>query len=204
MRLLVIALVLVAGAAGLSGCGPSEADRAAETAARAAAEAENAAKAKARADAAALREVQRVAALWTYSTVPADKGRQVSASISSTNDVDTDGQGPHSVLLVFRDHPAWGRSSYLVLKAGDFRCSPSCTVAVKADDTAAMSMAAHRPKTDEAIAMFIDDWRALWRAMAGAKQLTVEFPVKAGGTRTATFDVAGLDPSKMPGWQAGQ
>jgi hypothetical protein len=28
--------------------------------------------------------------------------------------------------------------------------------------------------------------------------------VTAGGTRTATFDVIGLDESKMPGWQAGR
>jgi len=73
-----------------------------------------------------------------------------------------------SVLLVFRDHSAWGRSSYLVLTAGDFKCVPRCTVSVKVDGAAAKTMAAHRPKTDEAIAMFIDDARALWRATAGA------------------------------------
>jgi hypothetical protein len=28
----------------------------------------------------------------------------------------------------------------------------------------------------------------------------VEFPVKAGGTRTAVFEVAGLDRTKLPGW----
>jgi hypothetical protein len=40
----------------------------------------------------------------------------------------------------------------------------------------------------------------LWRTTAGATRLAIEFPVKAGGTRTATFDVAGLDASKLPGW----
>ena len=64
-------------------------------------------------------------------------------------------------------------------------------------------MAARRPKTDEAIAMFINDAQVLWRLTAGATRISIEFPVKAGGTRTATFDVAGLDDSKMPGWGAG-
>lgn len=185
---------------GLSGCGPSESDRAgAEAAAQAKASAE-AAKAKAREDAIASRETARLAALWTYADVPVNKARQLSAMISSANDVDVDGTGAKSVRLVFRDHAAWGRSSYLVLQTGDFDCYGSCTVKVKADDAAPKPMAARRPKTDEAIAMFINDNKALWRMTTQAKQISVEFPVKAGGTRTATFDVAGLDRSKMPGW----
>ncbi len=71
---------------------------------------------------------------------------------------------------------------------------------VTVDDAAAKPMAGRRPKTDEAIAMFINDEMTLWRMTAGAKRLSVEFPVRAGGTRTATFEIAGLDRSKMPGW----
>jgi hypothetical protein len=197
-------VVLVAGvsAAGAFGCGKSASDRAADPAGQARVAEEQAAQVRARAEADAALEITRLASLWTYSEVPAGPGQQFAASIKSTNDVDTDGQGPRSVLLVFRDHPAWGRSSYLVLTAGDFRCSPRCTVAVTIDDAAPVSMAAHRPRTDEAIAMFIDDWRALWRATAGTKRLSIAFPVRAGGTRTATYDVAGLDRSRMPGWDA--
>ena len=62
------------------------------------------------------------------------------------------------------------------------------------------TMAGLRPKTDDAIAMFINDQRALWRMTRKAKTIAVEFPVKAGGTRTAVFEVAGLDGSKLPGW----
>jgi hypothetical protein len=181
----------------LSSCGPSEADRAAEAQAKAA---RDAADAKVRADAEAARETDRLKALWTYTDVPAGKGRQVSAAIKSVEDVDT-GEGlPHSVLLVFRDHPDWGRSSYLVLDHGDFRCASKCTVAIATDDGVAKNVAAHRPNTHEAIALFIDDWRALWRMTASSKRLSITFAVKAGGTRTATFDVGGLDPSQMPGW----
>jgi len=199
-RVLIVSLVCLLGAAGLAGCGESDADRAAAEAARKKVEAEEAAKAQARAEAAAAMEAERLKDLWTYTDTPVGRGKQLAAQIRSTNDVDADGQGGRSVLLVFRDHAEWGRSSYLVLTAGDFNCSPRCMVSVVVDNKAPLSMAAHRPTTDAAIAMFIDDWRALWRATANAKQLSVEFPVRAGGTRAATFDVAGLDRSRLPGW----
>jgi hypothetical protein len=185
----------------LSGCG-ERAPSAAEQAAAAAREAELAAETKAREDGRARVEAQRLAALWRYQEATVGGGRQVTAAILSTENVDTDGQGARPVQLVFRDHAAWGRSSYLVLQAGDFDCAPRCTVSVTVDDLAPENMAARRPNTDEAIAMFINDAPALWRLTAGAGRISIEFPVKAGGTRTASFDVAGLDESKMPGWSA--
>ena len=30
--------------------------------------------------------------------------------------------------------------------------------------------------------------------------LAIEFPVKAGGTRTAVFETGGVDATKMPKW----
>jgi hypothetical protein len=196
VKSVLLSFVVLAGAAGFSGCSDPEADRA-ETAA---AEAAKAAEARVRDAAAAKREVERLADLWTYSDTPAGKGRQLSTYLYSTEGVDTDGQGAKRVQLVFRDHPAWGRSSYLVLQGGDFNCYSGCTVKVTVDDAAAKPMAGRRPKTDEAIAMFINDEMALWRMTAGATRIGIEFPVSAGGTRTATFEVAGLNRSKMPGW----
>jgi hypothetical protein len=181
-----------------TGCGDRASERAA-AAAKARAQAEEA-EAKTRADAAAAREAQRLAALWNYHDVDAGTGRQLTATIASAEEVETDGSGFHRVRWVFRDHPSWGRSSYLVLQAGDFECYRGCSVAITVDDGAPTSMAARRPRTDEAIAMFINDWRALWRMTAGASRIAVEFPVRAGGTRTASFEVAGLDRSKMTGW----
>ena len=49
--------------------------------------------------------------------------------------------------------------------------------------------------------MFIEDEAALWRIANDAGMVAVEFPVKAGGTRTALFEVGGLDPMRMPGWE---
>jgi hypothetical protein len=151
------------------------------------------------------REQARTAALWTYNKVAvAGKGKaggtQLSASIYAKDDIDVDGSGAKPVQLIFRDHPSWGRSAYLVLQAGDFNCYGGCKLQVTVDDQPAKTMAGSRPKTDEAIAMFIEDEKKLWRMTKGAKQLSIEFPVKAGGTRTAVFEVGGLDRSQMPGW----
>ena len=152
------------------------------------------------AKAGALRERKRTAALWSYLRQPVKGGTQVSAAIYSKDPVDVDGSGAQPVRLIFRDHPSWGKSSYLVLQSGDFDCHGGCRVKVAIDGARPKSMAALRPETDEAIAMFVNDERALWRMTEGAKLLEVEFPVKAGGTRTAAFEVAGLDRGQLPGW----
>lgn len=154
----------------------------------------------------AVREQGRLANLWSYDKTPVNGGPvqggvQLSASIYAKDDVDTDGSGPKPVRLIFRDHPSWGTSSYLVLQAGDFACYGGCKVKVQVDDAPSQPMAASRPKTDEAIAMFIEDEKALWRKARSAKKtLAITFPVKAGGTRTAVFETAGVDASQLPRW----
>ncbi|MGY0612800.1 MULTISPECIES: hypothetical protein [unclassified Luteimonas] len=147
-----------------------------------------------------VREEARVEALWAYNSEPVKGGNQLSAAIFSRQGVDSDGSGEKPVRLIFRDHPDWGRSSYLVMQAGDFDCYGACRVTVTVDDATPKKMAANRPDTDEAIAMFIDDEKALWRMIDGAKRLVVEYPVKAGGTRTVEFEVAGLDRKQLPAW----
>ena len=156
--------------------------------------------AEARAKGNAVREGARLESLWAYNTEAVKGGNQLSAAIFSEEGVDSDGSGPKPVRLIFRDHPDWGRSSYLVMQAGDFDCYGACRVAVTVDEAAPVRMAANRPDTDEAIAMFIDDERALWRMLDGARRLAVEYPVKAGGTRTAVFEVGGLERTRLPGW----
>ncbi len=156
-----------------------------------------------KAKAQAARETARTAALWSYDRVPvsgAKQGTQRSAAIFAKDAIDVDGSGTKPVRLIFRDHPAWGRSAYLVLQAGDFDCYGGCKLEVTVDEAAAKAMAGTRPKTDEAIAMFIEDERALWRLTRNAKRLSIDFPIKGGGTRTAVFEVGGLDRMQMPGW----
>lgn len=151
---------------------------------------------KEKADAA--QEEKRVAALWAYQSQPVGKKEQLSASILARDAIDT-GAGQSRPRLIFRDHPEWGRSSYLVLDNGDFDCYGGCRVKVRVDGKE-RSMAASRPDTDEAIAMFIEDERALWRAVRDADELAVAVPTKGGGTREALFEVGGLDPARLPGW----
>jgi hypothetical protein len=147
------------------------------------------------------REARRTAGLWAYQTEAVDGGEQLSAAIYSKTPVDAGAGAAQPVRLIFRDHPEWGRSSYLVLQSGDFDCYRGCKVQVKADAAAPKSLAASRPDTDEAIAMFIEDERALWRIVGAADVVEIEFPVKAGGTRTAVFEVGGLQPAKLPQWK---
>lgn len=154
------------------------------------------AEARAKADAAS--EQRRTAALWSYQSKPVDDGQQVTAAIYARDNVDTDGSGARPVRLIFRDHPDWGASAYLTLEAGDFDCYGGCQVQLTVDDQEPRSVAASRPATDEAIAMFIEDQAALWQTVQDAEVIAIEFPVKAGGMRTAVFEVGGLTPAKMP------
>ncbi|HSD17304.1 MAG TPA: hypothetical protein VLC71_08625 [Thermomonas sp.] len=153
---------------------------------------------KARAE--AEQQAHRLASLWAYGDEPVGKdGHQLSAAIYSQEPVDTDGSGEKPVRLIFRDHPEWGRSSYLVLEAGDFDCYKGCQLKVTVDGKT-RALAGSRPDTDDAIAMFVVDWKALWKLAKSGKQLSIEFPTKAVGRRTAEFEVGGLDASKLPKW----
>jgi hypothetical protein len=143
---------------------------------------------------------RRVEALWAYQSEPVGSKQQLSAAIYAKDNVETDGASPRPVRLIFRDHPEWGDSAYLTLEAGDFDCYGGCKVKVAVDDAAPKPMAASRPDTDEAIAMFIEDEAALWKLAGEADVIAIEFPVKAGGTRTAVFEVGGLDTGKLPDW----
>ena len=153
---------------------------------------------KARGEAA--REERRLQGLWNYAQVADAGGLQRSAMIYSKDPVDLDGSGAKPVQLVFRDHPKWKRSAYLVLQASDFRCPGGCKVKVIADGGAPKSMDAWRPDTDEAIAMFITDYKSLWKLVGKTQVVSIEFPVKDGGTRTAVFETGGLDAAQMTGW----
>jgi hypothetical protein len=143
-------------------------------------------------------EAARLQGLWSYQTSPVGKGKQLNASIYAKDDIDT-GAGRSHVRLIFRDHPSWGRSSYLVLDNGDFNCYGGCTLKMKVDGKP-RSMAGSRPKTDEAIAMFVEDERALWRTVTHAKAVEITIPLKGTTPQTAVFEVGGLDASQMPGW----
>ena len=188
------AFVLLGTITGCGDRGPSLAERAAASRAT-----EEAAAAKAREESRARAEAERRAALWRYQEATVGGGAQVTAAIVSTDGVDTDGSGAKPVQLVFRDHRTWGRSGYLVLQAGDFACRPGCSISVDRGRRRARAAGGVAADTDEAIALFVRDSARLWRLTAEATWLGVEFPVKAGGTRVARFEVAALDSGEDAG-----
>lgn len=148
----------------------------------------------------AAKDLQRLQGLWTYNAEKVQGGRQLSASIFARDEIDVGGGKKSQVRLIFRDHPSWGRSSYLVLQSGDFDCYRGCKVQVTINDEKPVSISASRPKTDEAIAMFIENEKALWRIVKSAKTVSVQFPVKNAGKQTAVFETGGLSAEKLPGW----
>ena len=152
-----------------------------------------------KANAEAEQQQRRLASLWAYGNEPVKGGSQLSAAIYSQEPLDTNGSGAKPVRLIFRDHPDWGRSAYLVLEAGDFDCYSGCRLKVIADGKT-HTLPGSRPKTDEAIAMFVEDHKALWKLAKASKQLSIEFPTKAVGKRTAEFEVGGLEPAELPKW----
>ena len=87
-----------------------------------------------------------------------------------------------------------------MLERGDFECYRGCRLKLTVDGQA-RSLRGSRSDTDEAIAMFITDEKALWRLFKSAKEVSIEFPVKPSGTRIATFESGGLDPGKLPKWK---
>lgn len=148
----------------------------------------------------AAKREQRMQALWSYTTEAVGAGKQLSAAIYAENRLDTGNGQSSTVRLIFRDHPEWGRSSYLVLESGDFACRGGCTLAVQADEDAPTRLPGSRPDTDEAIAMFIEDEKALWRLADAAQTLTITVPVQGLDPQPARFEVGGLDAAQLPGW----
>jgi hypothetical protein len=155
-----------------------------------------------KAKAEAQREQERLSSLWTYARVAVGKGEQRSAQINGKQPIDIDGSGPRTVQLVFRDHPEWKRSAYLILQVSDFAkaCYPGCAVKVKTDDGKVRTFSAFRPKTDEAIAMFINDYKGLWKLARENKAIEIEFLTRDGGAKTAVFETGGVNATQMPGW----
>lgn len=151
----------------------------------------------ARADAA--RDAARLAALWSYSRVPVGRGEQRAAMLQASAPIPQP-QGETTVQLVFRDHPAWGRSAYLVLDRGGFECHGRCRVTLTLRDGKVQRISAWKPTSHAAIALFLDDPLALWRIARTTPSLTLTFPTVAG-PRRATFETGGADASQLPGWR---
>lgn len=145
------------------------------------------------------REDRRLEAMWDYQRNPEKTGEQITAAMYSKDKVDTP-DGRSSVLLIFRDHPEWGNSAYVILDRADFDCWKGCKLKVTADEKDTF-IPGQRPDTKEAISMFINDQPKLWKLFKDSRVVKIELPIKGSGMHTATFETGGLDPARMPNWK---
>lgn len=149
--------------------------------------------AEVRAGAEVLRETRRLQALWDYQQIAVDGGTQHSASIfSRTVDLGEDQPAPiPDAQLVLRDHPAWGRSAYLLLQQSKFACGRPCTLQLAFDNAPMATWSGKQADSGKGPALFIEDEPRFVKALASAKRLQVQLPEGSGSLRSLSFDVGG-------------
>ncbi|WP_242111017.1 hypothetical protein [Luteimonas aquatica] len=133
---------------------------------------------------------------WSYESTPVDGGTRVSAAVTSMLRVYLDESGAKFVRLVFRDDPVWGYDAHLALESGDFDCPTGCSVEIAVDGGPQRTVLASRPEASAPV-LSLREPRQLWYALRDAQLLTVDFPARGKGTQRATFDVSGLDRSRL-------
>ena len=147
----------------------------------------------------ARREERRLAGLWTYQTFAVDGGKQYSASLDSRIEWDPDSDQPRPLpdaQLIFRRHPSWGDSAYLVLRQKTLRCGPPCRLQLLFDDGEPQSWAGKPADTGTGPALFIVDRDRFLDAVDGARRLRVELPSTEHLTPVFEFEVGGFDAQR--------
>jgi hypothetical protein len=134
---------------------------------------------------------KRLAALWIYQT-----GTQSGALQHSAMIYDSSPGGDERPKLILRRHAEWGQSVYLFGSGKGFACGAPCRLSVRFDDAPAEPLAAFLPETGEP-AIFIEDDQAFLARLPSVDKLTIEAPLKDGGSRTFVFEVGGYDPARF-------
>lgn len=134
--------------------------------------------------------------VWTYESTPVEGGTRLTATLASMMRVYLDESGAKFVRLVFHDDPIWGYGAYLALESGDFDCPTGCRINIAIDSGASRSVLASPAETPTPI-LTIDEPRLLWYALRDATLMTVDFPALGKGVQRVTFDVSGLDRSRL-------
>ena len=144
------------------------------------------------------RETRRLADLWTYQEVAVEDGTQRSASIfSKTVEADEGSVAPvPDAQLVLRDHPAWGRSAYLLLAQSRFECGNPCTVKIRFVDVAPQTWAAKRADSGKGPALFIEDEAGFIAQMEISREVRITLPEGSGLVPALTFEVDGFDAGR--------
>lgn len=151
---------------------------------------------RARAD--ELREQRRLQGLWDYQKTPVEEGEQRTASIYSRTVPVEEGQlAPvPDAQLVLRNHPAWGRSAYLLLAQTNFQCGDPCQVGIRFDTSEPQPFAAKQADSGKGPALFIEDEAAFLAAMVQAHLVRIDLPKGSGLLPSVSFEVTGYDAAR--------
>ena len=146
----------------------------------------------------ALREARRLREAWSYQSSAVDGGAQRTATLYSRTPPAEDGIPAITpdAQLVLRDHPAWGRSVYLLLAQSHFTCPSPCAVQVAFDGGQATRFAGKQADSGKGPALFIEDDAAFLKAMDAASEVKIVLPEGSGAVRTLVFEVGGFDPGR--------
>jgi len=145
------------------------------------------------------REARRLKDLWVYQKFAVDGGTQYSASLDSKVEHDPESETPRPIpdaTLIFRRHPAWGDSAYLVLAQKSLRCGPPCTLKIRFDDAEPVDFAGDPADTGTGPALFIVDRDRFLDALAKARRVRIYLPPTAHLAPMFEFETGGFDKSR--------
>jgi hypothetical protein len=142
----------------------------------------------------ASRDQRRLRDLWTYQSTPVGKGQQRTATMySRTPPV---GEGEPAIRpdaqLVLRDHPAWGRSAYLLFAQSRFHCGTPCAMQISFDGGAPVRYAGKQADSGKGPALFIEDEVKFQQQMSRAKLVIIRLPEGSGSLKSLVFEVGGF------------
>ncbi|MBC7657884.1 MAG: hypothetical protein H7147_12045 [Frankiaceae bacterium] len=144
------------------------------------------------------REARRLKDLWDYQSVPRGKGPQRTATLYSRTPVVEEGQPAINpdAQLVLRDHPDWGRSSYLLFAQSKFRCGPPCRMDISFDGGDKLSFAGKQADSGKGPALFIEDEARFIQLMSAAREVRIQLPKGSGSATSLVFEVSGFDDGR--------
>ncbi len=126
---------------------------------------------------------------WQYRTMNTENGNVVRAEITSVSGAER---------LVFEAHPISGRDARIELST-DVDCPTGCKVRVRRDGSPTEEILASRPENPH-VRLTLDEPRALWNSLRGVRAIEIEYSAKSGPI-TTQFTVAGMDATKLAGWE---
>lgn len=145
------------------------------------------------------REQRRLSELWDYQTIAMGNGMQRSATLYSHTAAAEEGvvATTPDAQLVLRDHPSWGRSTYLLLALSRFDCGKPCAMQISFDGGEAQRYAGRQADSGSGPALFIEEDQRFIAAMSQAKKVRIKLPEGSARIPVLTFEVAGYTPSRF-------